>query len=332
MSITLSPSKIRYLEGVRAELSDLSAEEREEVVVDLEAHLSELDDDRVEAELGAPAVFADEFRRSAGLDHRSSGGVGAWSAGAQRLSRYLTESAGWSTAVTRWGAFRPTWIWIRGWLVVAIVAGSVESHPFQNFPIPDLGGQTLVGLMAVAGATWLSHWLDSSTRGWRSMGSALFSAVAGLALFLAVTMPLTLTRPSAFVEVDPAASIYQLTAPGGSPVENIYAFDLDGSPLEVLLFDQDGRPLRSLPVHVYEEAELHPADTELPTDSGAVRFRRDSFGRIIPNLYPLELLHYDQNGQLTERTPPSLGFPGSTEAPMSTTTSLPRTDTTFSPG
>jgi len=69
--------------------------------------------------------------------------------------------------------------------------------------------------------------------------------------------------------------------------------------------------LRSLPDYVYEEAEFHVGQSTIPVEAGAVRFQRDSFGRVIPNLYPLEMLRYDDHGQLTDAPPPSLGFPGS---------------------
>lgn len=139
MNTTLSATTARYLAGVAAELTDLSAEDRDDVFVDLETHLAELEDNRIEDELGDPSPFAAEFRRSAGLEHRRSG---------------------------RW--------------------------------------------------TMLAECQD---------------------------------------------------------------------------------------------AESYPQDHEILTDSGAVRFQRDSFGRIVPNLYPLDLLRYNDYGVLTEMAPPSLGFP-----------------------
>lgn len=46
---------------------------------------------------------------------------------------------------------------------------------------------------------------------------------------------------------------------------------------------------------------------------GAVEFQTDEFGRIIPNLYPLDLYLYGEYG-LEERLPPALGFPGKADA------------------
>ena len=53
-------------------------------------------------------------------------------------------------------------------------------------------------------------------------------------------------------------------------------------------------------------------------DGGTVTFPRDQFGRIIPNLYPLQLSRYDEFGSLRPVPPPSLGFPsvGEDETPV----------------
>jgi hypothetical protein len=108
---------------------------------------------------------------------------------------------------------------------------------------------------------------------------------------------------------DPALYIDRLTGANGEPVDNIFAYDLEGNPVEVLLFDARGRPLQVLPEHVYEEAEYDPNRQSFDFGYGIVSFERDQFGRVIPNLYPLQLSTYDDYGRLVEMPPPSLGFP-----------------------
>jgi len=98
-----------------------------------------------------------------------------------------------------------------------------------------------------------------------------------------------------------------MIAPDGTSIQNIYAYDLDGRPVDVLLFDQDGRPLLNLPSYVYEDAEFNPGESEVFYEFGAVRFQRDEFGRIIPNLYPLEQSVYNNAGRLLPETPPLYG-------------------------
>ncbi|MFP3914594.1 MAG: HAAS signaling domain-containing protein, partial [Actinomycetota bacterium] len=66
MNVTLTRAQAVFLDQVREELADIPSDEREEVIGDLEAHLAEILDDEIEAELGAPADFARELRISAG--------------------------------------------------------------------------------------------------------------------------------------------------------------------------------------------------------------------------------------------------------------------------
>lgn len=305
MSITLSSSKAAYLDRVAEGLADLPAEDREEVVQDLEAHLAELDDDEVETILGSPESFVAEFRQSAGLDndHPAPGLLVTARARADAWATRLSE-------ITHWPSIRPFWIWIRGWMLVTAWALLYYQDPFTHFPIPRFGSSSLTGLALVAGATWLSIWLDK----WRDLsrpgihlptaGSFLFSLTAGLGL-----MATLVNTPSHYVEPTVEFWFDRLVTADGTPVENIYAYDLDGNPVDVLLFDQAGRPLLSLPPYVYEEVEYDPGASVIQYDSGTVSFDRDRFGRIIPNLYPLQLSRYDEYGRLTEVPPPSLGFP-----------------------
>jgi hypothetical protein len=58
----------KYLEAVQRGLADLPAEDIEEVLQDLAAHIAELGEGNPEASLGSPDAFIAEFRASAGLD------------------------------------------------------------------------------------------------------------------------------------------------------------------------------------------------------------------------------------------------------------------------
>lgn len=302
MSITLSQSKAAYLARVAEGLADLPLEDREEVLQDLEAHLAELSDASFENELGTPEAFVLEFRQSAGLAQAALG--------PGRMERALTTFSAWSSRLsdmTRWPLVRPAWTWVRGWVLVSAWSWLYYMEPFEYFPIPKIEGSTSMGLVLVVGATWLSQWLDKTPeRRRRSIGSVVMSAAAGIALVLTLLNPMP-THQEVFYE-DPALYYDQLTDAEGNPVANIYAYDLEGTPVEVLLFDQDGRPLLALPPYVYEEADLNPGQETIEYGQGAVHFTRDQFGRIIPNLYPLQLSTYDAAGELQPLPPPSLGF------------------------
>jgi hypothetical protein len=145
-----------------------------------------------------------------------------------------------------------------------------------------------------------------------------FSFVAGWALVGTLLTPVA----SYYEVVDDSPYFDRLTTAEGNSINNVYAYDLEGNPVEVLLFDGEGRPLLTLPPYVYEEADFNPGAIEIQYDSGAVRFQRDSFGRIIPNLYPLQLSFYDDYGQLSELPPPSLGFPPVEEEPATPNTTI----------
>ena len=319
MSITLSPAKARYLEQVRDQLSDLPEEERDEIVQDLEAHLAELEDTRIEAELGDPEAFASEFRSSAGLDkptHRTT-----WDAVPRAWNRVVTHAERLGQLV-HWPTIRPVWIWTRGWLVICAFAQLNTGQIFRRFPVPAIGSSSLTGLILVVMATALSIWLDQRPEvPIRRLGSVTFSFVAGWALVGTLLNPVYMDTGETD---DPFQYFDRLTTAEGNSINNVYAYDMDGNPVEVLLFDSEGRPLLTLPAYVYEEAEFNPGAPEIQYDSGAVRFERDSFGRIIPNLYPLQLSLYDDYGRLREMPPPSLGLPSVDEEQLET----PRTTIT----
>jgi hypothetical protein len=323
MSITLSSVKAAYLAGVAEGLSDLSEEDREEVIQDLEAHLAELDDDHVVSTLGDARMFVAEFRHSAGLDEP------------QRRKRFtrlrharaaIEERSARLAEVIQWSRFRPAWIWIRGWLLVTVWGMLYYGETFERFPVPRSGGSSLAGLVLAAVATGVSVWLDSGPSTSRKQtASGLYSVVAGIALLASLLNPIYSSVQQDFG--DPLLYIDRLTGANGEPVENIFAYDLEGNPVEVLLFDARGGPLRTLPEHVYEDSVYDPDRESFDFGYGMVAFERDQFGRIVPNLYPLELSTYDDYGMLVEMPPPSIGFPSLDEGSVDGSVTVPTTTT-----
>ncbi|HVR76801.1 MAG TPA: hypothetical protein VMS99_00260 [Acidimicrobiia bacterium] len=321
MSITLSSVKAAYLAGVAEGLSDLSDEDREEVIQDLEAHLAELDDDQVVSTLGDAGMFVAEFRHSAGLDEPQR------KRGFTRLRHaraVIEERSARVAEVIQWSRFRPAWIWVRGWLLVTVWGMLYYGETFERFPIPRFGGSSLTGLVLAAVATGISVWLEqgrSTSR--RQTASALYSVVAAIALLASLLNPIYSWVQQDFE--DPVLHIDRLTGANGEPVENIFAYDLEGHPVEVLLFDSRGRPLRTLPDYVYQEAVFDPNRESFDFGYGLVAFERDQFGRIVPNLYPLELSTYDDYGMLVEMAPPSIGFPSLDEGSVDGLVTVPTT-------
>lgn len=308
MTATLSALKADYLDRVAAGLGDLPDEDREEVLHDLRAHLAELDESEVQATLGSPDDFVAEFRASAGLG-QSTKRLG-WSL--TRTRSRLEKSSQRLAEVVRWNTWRPLWIWTRGWLLVSTLAVLTGGTAFRRFPIPSIEESTPAGLVLVAAATWISVWLNRRRTVLREFGSFLYNAVAVVVIAASLVSGVSVSRDFHFDETEFLQD--RMVGPEGQVINNIYAYDLDGEPVEVLLFDQEGRPLMNFPPWVYEEAELSPEQGPVPFEEGMVEFTRDEFGRIIPNLYPLSLWRYGELGTRLEPVPPpALGFPGSNE-------------------
>lgn len=303
MNITLSEAQAAYLEQVRDHLADIPAEERAEVIQDLEAHLAELEDSEVETRLGSAAEFAREFRVSAGFD--GVGKTSRWSSWRTSLTPFLApwrETARRLADVTRWGTVRPVWVWTRGWLLVGawtILSGG----PLRHLLIPTPAGNAVAGLAFVALATAVSVMLDRwSHRRSARYASAGYSAGVVVALVVSTLNPL----PDPYVQwEDPFASAEEMIAPGGKMISNIYAFDVEGEPVDVLLYDQDGEPLLIMGEWFYERQ----SQGEPYLGEGEVRFHRDEQGRIVPNLYPLIRYRYNELGHLEPIPPPTVGFP-----------------------
>jgi hypothetical protein len=308
MTTAVSTIKTDYLDRVASGLGDLPDDDREEVLQDLRAHLAELDEEEVEAALGSPDEFVAEFRASAGLDEEV-GKIRKWTLTTTRAR--LEETSRRLADLVRWKTWRPLWIWTRGWLLLSTIAVFSGGTAFRRFPIPTVEDSTIVGLVLLIVATWVSVWLDRRKTGVRQVGSFLYSTVVVLCLFSSLFWVRDVARASHFEE--DFAYTERLIGPEGETISNIYAYDLDGDPVQVLLFDQGGRPLRSLPGWVYSEAENPGFSEPFEYGEGAVEFERDEFGRIIPNLYPLALYQYSEYG-LELMPPPSLGFPQTNQA------------------
>lgn len=315
MTTTLSTPKTEYLERVSAGLADLPAEDREDVLQDLYAHLEELGDNELEDALGTPEEFVVEFRLSAGLDDRGARRL-RWSL--ERPRRRLDEFAARLSDLTRWTTIRPLWVWSRGWLLVSLYSILADATPFRRFPIPTIEHQTIWGLFWVIVATTVSVLLDRRDNRPRAVASYVFNVVVAYGLIVSFLLsPTVLSRESAFAEIP--ASLY-LTDAEGVPVTNIFAYDLEGNPVSVLLYDQNGRPLRTLGSWVYHGEGFEGGAGPIDFGEGLVEFENDDLGRPIENLYPLAVYGYDGE----PIPPPSLGFPspetGSAEADGNVTT------------
>ena len=174
---------------------------------------------------------------------------------------------------------RPAWWVLRGYLAVQALAVAMTflfTGGGFSFPVPQLLGSSLLGLLAVAAAVAGSVALGR--RGARSWGAHGLLAAGNAAL---VVVALLLVAELGNSEaVDDYRPEFAATSAGpvsglrsdGREITNIFPFDAHGRPLQdVYLVDQDGHPVEA--TH-YGDEYLEP---ELPLD-------RD--GNEVSNRYP----------------------------------------------
>lgn len=233
MNKTLNPEATAYLDAVRDRLKGLPIEEADELVTDLEQHLAELvaeDTGPLANRLGSPQEYAAELAASAGwpiTQARSSVSFAkvlwAWKA------RLATSAVlrWWSQ---HWPAYRPGW-WIGRALVIGLILAAVNGsgRPAHLLWIAPLA---IASITAGQGA--------ATSQAWRSVSllmtlAAVFALIVGWMNEVRV-MPERVMYT--FYDYNPNG----IVGPNGV-VENIYAYDSEGQPIDVFLYDQNGSPL-----------------------------------------------------------------------------------------
>ncbi len=316
---TISTPAEKYLEAVQRGLSDLPAEDIEEVLQDLAAHIAELGEDNPEASLGSPDAFIAEFRASAGLDSvgaRSPGRARTWLAAklaairrsARRLAQMVEPLA--APVTRRSDEIRTAWIWSRGLLGLAAFVW-ISHDRFYGNQGWLLSNGLLLNLIVVASATAFSVWLAGKKGTWWQRTENLASIMIGGMILLAIISPRYVPYPEEiYPETFDQSAPALLIGPNG-PIQNIYAYDTNGNPVQVLLYDEYGNPLQTLPEYAYDEAETY-ADQSDPFiwEGYEIRFATDTYGRPIGNLFPLERYEWTETGaRSAPQPPPVIGIP-----------------------
>lgn len=249
----------QYLDRVRAALSDLPTDEREELLEDLPAHLADVaaeSDGALEERLGSPEEYAAELRASAGL------------APQQRVRR-TRRFAEFSAAMEQWPAWqrfrafapslRPGWWVLRGY-VVALILAAVLGMPVAGL-IPEPDEELLLFLPVAALVIWASVWLGRRSDGWRGGRRAAVYGLNGLVAIGVLAAALAASSPSVdqadYSGPDPQQPL--------SWVDDVYVYDRNGQPLyDVRLYDQFGNPIQ-LPGRplVRERADGSGVDTNV---------------------------------------------------------------------
>lgn len=237
-----------YLAAVEHELGDLPADDRAALLEDLAQHLDALsaehDDRPVAVRLGPPTTYAADLRAAAGLPARGEATVGL----RERLARVFLAPA--VQEVRRLlGELRPAWWVLRGYLVV-LVPCLLGSDRLEDIPVPAplhshaLG--VLLVLAAVAGSVVLGR------RKLPKVVRVVVGAAGVLLVLLASGLALDVRddiRNGLSADAwEPGPQVpdekYPLLSRYG-PVTDVFPYAADGAPLDgVLLYDQDGRPLK----------------------------------------------------------------------------------------
>lgn len=279
-----------YLARVRAALADLPAGDQDELLADLESHLTEVAGEQgegtLESRLGPPEEYAAELRTAAGLPARSS----VDSPGAARRVRELADRPWVRSTVDFLPELQPGWWVLRG--VLAALLPTLLLGLGVAYVL-------LLGIVAVPLSVWLGRRGRADRRlRWAGIAASAVAVAAGLVLLGSVGQ----------AGLDPAPGVEYLPGPdygGLGGVTNIYPYSADGKPLtDVLLYDQDGRPVA---VRVGPDAD----GTEI---TAVPRYAVD--GRVVGNVYPQEQTVTDytvlqENGEPTRRkvVPPAITPP-----------------------
>lgn len=242
-----------FLAAVDAELTDLPAEERAELLEDLEQHLLAVEADGDErsltTRLGTAADYAAELRAAAGLPAREPVAPRRRLPDVRRKLAALTNHRFVRAVRTFVPQLAPAWWLLRGYLVVLLpclwrISGS------RDFPIPAPAGSKTLGLAAVLAAMALSV-----LTGKRRFPRPITMLVLALDLALAVTAVgvlrdaphrLATHRTVVYNECLNCFRFSPLLSQQSGPVTDIYPYAADGTPLSgVLLYDQNGHPLQT---------------------------------------------------------------------------------------
>ena len=236
------PDVERYVAAVGAELADLPADERDDLLADVEASLLAAG----EPPRTAPADFAAELREAAGLAPTA--------APTSRSVSLLDAARSWlaservRTLAATGRELAPLWWVARAYVAVAFVALAAG----WGWPIGS-GTRSLTAgvgtsLLVLVAGTALSLWLGLRGRRGRDPYPRLRLALnLALAVALVPIAAHSLERLSERT-ASPPEVLYQARTSGlaydGAPIRNVYPYSRGGQLLhDVLLYDENGRPL-----------------------------------------------------------------------------------------
>ena len=292
------PEVTAYARQVREALADVPPARLEELLEDLEEHLVEVASETpgpLTDRLGAPATYAAELRRAAGLPDALPQPV----AGADRVgapSRWLAQlkaSEPYRHVVAFLPELRPAWWVARAWAGVAAVDVVVRGE--VAVPLPTLGLGVLGWAITAAAVVWSVRLGLRSRAAGRPLTHLVAFANLGLAVCALVAVVGVADRSGGAgypetVSYDSGPTT--LTHEDGTPITNIVPYGPDGTPLTgVLLYDQDGRPIDNLSTWTTDGSSVDP-QREVPAQpdnaypQAQVVTSHDQYGNTVEEEFP----------------------------------------------
>jgi uncharacterized membrane protein len=273
-----------YLAAVERHLNDLPTHIRQDLMSELDAHLTEVAADlepgaALRDLLGSPEAYARELRDTAEVDKEPV---------ATRMRRKLSETAapalaGLKGAADRYAVstghtdaaelrerLRPGWWVLRGAIVAALFVYwlSAAQYGVTGYSIFGSIPGLLLMVAVLLVCVWASMRLGAKSLEWRGRRRRWMIA-GGIAIVALAGYQFTWLYSA--VSVDYIASTSygdeQYVYSEGQGVTDIYVYDENGNPLTgVYLFDQDGNPLWLGDPYSCETTPGNPFATESPAE------------------------------------------------------------------
>jgi hypothetical protein len=236
-----------YLAGVRAALGDLPPGQRDELLEDLRAHLTEVaaeeSGEPLEERLGSPAAYAADLRAAIAVEPRRRG------SGLLTLARARLRAAdanvgpffGYERLSVLGAQLRPAWWLLRGYLAAMLIAYVINGGRVSLGLLPRIGDSNLVAVallvIFLAGSVWLGrreHRFAKPLRVGLGAGAVVL-AIVGISGF--VTADWRWRSGEFYPEPQHVSDPY-------ASISDLYVYDRDGRLLEgVTIYDQRGEQI-----------------------------------------------------------------------------------------
>jgi hypothetical protein len=273
-----------YLAAVERHLNDLPSHIRQDLMSELDAHLTEVAADLEPGAvlrdlLGSPEAYARELRETAEVDkepvatrmrRKVSETAAPVLAGLKGAADRYAVSTGHADAAELRERLRPGWWVLRGAIAAALFVYWLSAAQYGVTGYSIFG--SLPGLLLMAAVllvcVWASMRLGAKSLEWRGRrrrwmiaGGIALVALAGYQFTWLYTVSSVDLISSAGYEED----TYAYTQ--GQDVTDIYVYDEHGNPLTgVYLFDQNGNPLWIGDPTLCATAPVNPFGSATPTD------------------------------------------------------------------